>query len=180
MFIWRLPLRPSLWQTKGDNAPRYTDPSHLYHRPSRAPARPHADALQSKHSLGPHTGGLQAGAPSSFGVAGVVVQRGGLELARRGHFQSCFSGTLRSSPPCARAHLHGADAEAPVDDELAEGGRALVAVAAVHHEQAAEVPELSDGEVGGQRSLLALLGPDVEIGRHQGHGRSRQTHVFFF
>ena len=67
-----------------------------------------------------------------------------------------------------------------MDDELAEGGRALVAVAAVHHEQAAEVPELSDGEVGGQRSLLALLGPHVEIRSHQAHGRSRQTHVFFF
>ena len=63
----------------------------------------------------------------------------------------CFSSTLHSTPPPRPpTHQHGADAEAPVDDELAEGGRALVAVAAMHHEQAAEVPELSDGDVGGQ------------------------------
>lgn len=57
-------------------------------------------------------------------------------------------------------HLHGADAQAPVDHELAEGSRALVAVAAVHHEQPAEVLELGDGEVGSQRGLLSLLKAD--------------------
>lgn len=75
-------------------------------------------------------------------------------------------------------HLHGADAEAPVDHKLAEGGRALVAVAAVHHEQPAEVLELSDGEVCGQRSLLAFLKSE-EIGHHQERKRSRQTFFFF-
>lgn len=122
---------------------------HLVPRPG-----PTVEALQSKPSLGPHTGGLQAGAPSSFGVAGGVVQERRAGTGPAGSpFQSCFSGTLHSSPhapTCPHTHLHGADAEAPVDDELAEGGRALVAVATVHHEQAAEVPELSDGEVGGQ------------------------------
>lgn len=87
---------------------------------------PTVDTLQSKPSLGPHTGGLQAGAPSSLGVAGGVVQRGGLELARRGHRSKAASQALSTAAPRAptrpRAHLHGADAEAPVDDELAEGG----------------------------------------------------------
>lgn len=34
----------------------------------------------------------------------------------------------------AAAHLHGTDAEAPVDHELTEGCRALVAVPTMHHE----------------------------------------------
>lgn len=76
-----------------------------------------------------------------------------------------------------RTHLHGADAQAPVDHELAEGGRALVAVAAVHHEQPAEVLELSDGEVGSQRSLLPFLKSD-EMGPRQRHKRSKRTHLF--
>lgn len=46
-----------------------------------------------------------------------------------------------------------------MDDKLAERGRALVAVAAVHHEQPAQVFELGDGEVCSQGSLLAFLKP---------------------
>lgn len=34
-------------------------------------------------------------------------------------------------------YLHGADAEAPVDDELAEGCRPFVAVPTVDHEETA-------------------------------------------
>lgn len=40
-------------------------------------------------------------------------------------------------------YLHGADAQAPVDDELAEGCRALVAVSTVDHQQTAQMFELS-------------------------------------
>lgn len=69
-------------------------------------------------------------------------------------------------------HLHGADAQTPVDHELAEGGRALVAVPAVHHEQPAKVLELSDGEVCSQRSLFSFLKSD-EIGHRQMHKRSK-------
>lgn len=52
--------------------------------------------------LGPHTGGLQAGARSSFGVGGVrAVQSGGLELARGGNCQSgaCCSPALSTAAP---------------------------------------------------------------------------------
>lgn len=56
-----------------------------------------------------------------------------------------------------QAHLHCRDDEAPVHDELAERRGALVAAAAVHHEQAADVLEPSDGEVGCQRGLPPLL-----------------------
>lgn len=54
-------------------------------------------------------------------------------------------------------HLHGADAETAMDDELAQGRRALVAVASVNHEQSAQVLELSDGEIRSQRRLLPFL-----------------------
>lgn len=47
-----------------------------------------------------------------------------------------------------------------MDHELAEGGRPLVAVPPVHHEQPAQVLELGDGEVCGQGSLLSFLKPD--------------------
>lgn len=53
--------------------------------------------------------------------------------------------------------LHGGDDHAAVHDELAQRRRALVAVAAVDHEQPPDVLELRDGEVGGQRRLLSLL-----------------------
>lgn len=42
-------------------------------------------------------------------------------------------------------------------DELAQRRRALVAVPAVDHQQAADVLELGDGEVGGQGRLLPFL-----------------------
>lgn len=63
-----------------------------------------------------------------------------------------------------------------MDHELAEGGRALVAVSAVHHEQAAKVLELSDGEVCRQRSLFSLLKAN-EIGHRQKRKRSRKPAV---
>lgn len=58
---------------------------------------------------------------------------------------------------CSRRYLHGADAETPVDDKLAERGGALVAVSAVDHEQSAQVLKLSDGEICSQRRLLPFL-----------------------
>ena len=57
--------------------------------------------------------------------------------------------------------LHGGDDEAAVDDKLTQGRRTLVAVAAVYHQEAPQVAELCDGEVGGERRLLALLQPDT-------------------
>lgn len=42
-------------------------------------------------------------------------------------------------------------------DELTQRCRALVAVPAMNHEQAADVLKLSDGEVCGQRRLLPFL-----------------------
>lgn len=57
----------------------------------------------------------------------------------------------------APLYLHGADAQAPVDDKLAEGCRPLVAVAAVHHEETTQVFELSHREVGSQRGLFSFL-----------------------
>lgn len=53
--------------------------------------------------------------------------------------------------------LHGGDDHPSVHDELSQRGRALVAVPAVNHEQAADVSELSDGEIGRQRRLLPFL-----------------------
>lgn len=64
-----------------------------------------------------------------------------------------------------------------MDHKLAEGGRALVAIPAMHHEQPAKVLELSDGEVRSQRSLFSFLKSD-KIGHRQEHERSR--HFFFF
>ncbi len=58
---------------------------------------------------------------------------------------------------CSRRYLHGADAETPVDDKLAERGGAFVAVSAVDHEQSAQVLKLSDGEICSQRRLLPFL-----------------------
>lgn len=55
------------------------------------------------------------------------------------------------------SYLHGTDAQAPVDDKLAEGCRALVAVSAVDHEETAQMFELSYGEVSGQRGLFSFL-----------------------
>lgn len=78
-----------------------------------------------------------------------------------------------------RTHLHGADAEAPVNHELAEGGRALVAVTAVHHEQPAEMLELSDGEVRGQGGLFSLLKAN-EIRHRQKHEKVKANTFFFF
>lgn len=60
-------------------------------------------------------------------------------------------------------YLHGADAQAPVDDKLAEGRRALVAVSAVDHEETAQMFELSHREVSGQRGLLSFL-PNTKKG----------------
>lgn len=54
-------------------------------------------------------------------------------------------------------YLHGTDTEAPVNDELAEGGGPLVAVSAMYHEQSAQVLELSHREISSQGSLLAFL-----------------------
>lgn len=65
-----------------------------------------------------------------------------------------------------------------MNHELAEGGRALVAVATVYHEQPAKMLELSDGEVRGQGSLFSFLKSN-EIGHRQKHERSRKT-LFFF
>lgn len=45
-------------------------------------------------------------------------------------------------------------------DKLAQRCRALVAVAAVDHEQPPDVLELRDGEVGRQGRLLTLLKPE--------------------
>lgn len=44
-----------------------------------------------------------------------------------------------------------------MDHKLAEGCRALVAVPTMHHEQAAEMLELGDGEVRCQGGLLSFL-----------------------
>lgn len=57
----------------------------------------------------------------------------------------------------AHTHLHGADAETAMDDELTQGRRALVAVTSMNHEQSAQVLELSDGEICSQRRLLPFL-----------------------
>lgn len=54
-------------------------------------------------------------------------------------------------------YLHGADAQAPVDDKLAESCRPFVAVPTVDHEETAQMFELSHGEVGCQRGLLPFL-----------------------
>ena len=54
-------------------------------------------------------------------------------------------------------YLHGADAQTPVDDELAEGCGPLVAVPPVDHEETTQVFELSHREVGGQGGLLSFL-----------------------
>lgn len=62
------------------------------------------------------------------------------------------------TPSWQPLYLHGADAEAPVDDKLAEGCRPLVAVPSMDHEQTTQVLELSDGEIGCQRCLLPFLG----------------------
>lgn len=56
-----------------------------------------------------------------------------------------------------RVYLHGADAQASVDDKLAEGCGAFVAVATVDHQQTAQMFELSHREVGCQRGLLSFL-----------------------
>ncbi len=58
---------------------------------------------------------------------------------------------------CSRRYLHGADAETPVDDKLAERGGAFVAVSAMDHEQSAQVLKLRDGEICSQRRLLPFL-----------------------
>lgn len=57
----------------------------------------------------------------------------------------------------AELYLHGADAQAPMDDKLAEGCGALVAVSAVDHEETAQMFELSHREVSGQGGLLSFL-----------------------
>lgn len=67
-------------------------------------------------------------------------------------------------------YLHGADAQAPVDDELAERRRALVAVAPVDHEEATQVFELSHGEVCSQRGLLSFLSHTHT--KHRGSART--------
>lgn len=54
-------------------------------------------------------------------------------------------------------YLHGADAQAPVDDKLAEGRRPLVTVPTVDHEETTQMFELSHWEVGSQGRLLSLL-----------------------
>lgn len=67
------------------------------------------------------------------------------------------------------AYLHGADAQAPVDDELGEAGRSLVAVPPVDHEESAQVLELSHREVRSQRCLFPFLSTNnmvVEFLRH--------------
>lgn len=56
-----------------------------------------------------------------------------------------------------RCYLHGTDAQAPVDDKLAEGCRALVAVSTVDHQQTAQMFELSHREVRSQSGLLSFL-----------------------
>lgn len=56
-----------------------------------------------------------------------------------------------------RFYLHGADAQAPVDDELAEGCGPFVAVSPVDHEETAQMFELSHREVCSQRSLFSFL-----------------------
>ena len=48
-----------------------------------------------------------------------------------------------------------------MDDKLTQGRRTLVAVAAVYHQEAPQVAELCDGEVGSERRLLALLQTDT-------------------
>lgn len=74
-------------------------------------------------------------------------------------------------PEASPAHLHGADTEASVNDELAEGSRALVAVPPMDHKQATEMLELCNGEVCGQGGLFSLLQP-----RDRGHEiHERQT-----
>lgn len=65
-----------------------------------------------------------------------------------------------------------------MNHELAEGSRALVAVAAVHHEQPAKMLELSDGEVRGQGSLFSFLKAG-EIG-HPSEAREVKANTFFF
>lgn len=57
----------------------------------------------------------------------------------------------------ALVYLHGADAQASVDDKLAEGCGAFVAVSTVDHQQAAQMFELSHREVCCQRGLLSFL-----------------------
>lgn len=57
----------------------------------------------------------------------------------------------------SRHYLHGANAETPVDDKLAECSGPFVAVSAVDHEQSAQVLKLSDGEICSQRRLLPFL-----------------------
>lgn len=57
----------------------------------------------------------------------------------------------------AAVYLHGADAQASVDDKLAEGCGAFVAVSPVDHQQTAQMFELSHREVCCQRGLLSFL-----------------------
>ena len=54
-------------------------------------------------------------------------------------------------------YLHGGDDHPSVHHKLTQSRRTLVAVPAVNHEQAADVLELSDGEVRGQRRLFSFL-----------------------
>lgn len=53
--------------------------------------------------------------------------------------------------------LHCGDDETAMNDELAQRCRTLVAVAAMNHQEAPQVAELCNGEVGSQRRLLSLL-----------------------
>lgn len=62
-------------------------------------------------------------------------------------------------------YLHGGDDHAAVHDELAESRRAFVAVAAVYHQQPADVLELGYGEIGGQRCLSSLLEHTIFSGK---------------
>lgn len=75
---------------------------------------------------------------------------------------------------CAR-HLHGGDDHPSVHHELAQRRRALVAVPAVDHQQAADVSELSDGEVCRQRRLLPLLGTTEPAPRSEVREAFRDT-----
>lgn len=57
----------------------------------------------------------------------------------------------------AENSLYDGDNEASMYDKLAQFGRTLVGVTAVPKQQFGEIRELVDGEVGGQRGLLAFL-----------------------
>lgn len=63
--------------------------------------------------------------------------------------------------------LHGGDDHSSVHHKLPQRRRALVAVPAVDHEQAADVLELSDGKVCRQRRLLPFLFDAVKTNQLQ-------------